>query len=123
MGHWDHRWRDRYHFFDHFGYFNVEFVNKYWVPFVKDGTIVESEYEITRPPAPQWMSWLSLVPLRWLWLTPIILGFYLIAQEIGYKPWKGNPIVSLAVGHIVGEPLVLPLRHSHAMWPARRHHG
>jgi hypothetical protein len=101
--------RDRYHFIDHSGYFNAEFVNKHWAPFLKDGTIVEPEYEIRRPPVPQWMSWLSLVPLRWLWLTPIIFGFYLIAQEIGYKPLKANPIVSLAVGHIVGEPVVFPI--------------
>jgi len=34
---------DRFHELGHSGYFNREFVKRYWVPFLRDGTIIKSD--------------------------------------------------------------------------------
>ncbi|MBA3944259.1 MAG: hypothetical protein H0X37_06800 [Herpetosiphonaceae bacterium] len=58
--------RDRFHDYAHSDYFNVDFVERFWAPFIKRGEIVRTEYESRRPPSPWWMSLLSIVPFKYL---------------------------------------------------------
>jgi hypothetical protein len=45
--------QDRYHNVDHSGFFNEDIYNRYWIPFIKDGTYHPSDTDIERdsPPA------------------------------------------------------------------------
>lgn len=72
---------DRYHNLGHSGYFTKEFVRKYWVPFVKDGTITHSEFEDEMPESPWWISLIGLRPiLPWLlWILLAVISFVTIA--------------------------------------------
>jgi hypothetical protein len=67
---------DRYHDLGHGGYFTREFVQQFWVPFIKDGTITPSKYEEEMPEAPWWISILGLRPIfPWLmWFVLALVG-------------------------------------------------
>lgn len=62
---------DRFHDLGHSDFFTSEFVEKFWVPFVKDGEVVASAYENEMPEPPWWRSIIGMRPiLPWLaWLT------------------------------------------------------
>jgi hypothetical protein len=98
--------RNRHHAVGHSGYFKEKFVDCYWIPFLKDGSVVDSPLDIDRPPIENWKSLASKVPGRWLWFTPVLLLFYAIAVSLAYQPVYGAPIVSVSVGHILGRPFV-----------------
>src|SRR5262249_18561296 len=54
--------RERWHAgFQHSGFLTLEFCSKYWIPFLKDGTVVEAD-----EPAPlqRWVRALTLLTLR-----------------------------------------------------------
>ena len=57
--------RDRYSKFGHSGCFEEGFVQTYWAPFIRDGTIQATEWERMRNTPPYWLSILSILPLRW----------------------------------------------------------
>ncbi|KRB99802.1 hypothetical protein ASE11_09015 [Hydrogenophaga sp. Root209] len=57
--------QDRVHQMPHSGYFDNEFVRRYWVPFLKDGSIVASEYQASGAGTPAWFEIFNL-PLRWI---------------------------------------------------------
>ncbi len=67
---------DRYHDLSHSGYFTSAFIQQFWVPFIKDGTIVRSEYEKEMPETPWWMSVLGLrLGLPWLfWFFLLVVA-------------------------------------------------
>lgn len=72
--------RDRYSEFGHSGCFQAEFVEKYWAPFIRDGTIAGTQSELTRKTPPYWISILSILPLRWALvigsiITPLLLAW------------------------------------------------
>jgi hypothetical protein len=61
---------DRFFPFRHGDFFSREFVNKYWIPFIITGDIVEPEGD--RPGSPGWFRYLALLPLKWF----ILLGLF-----------------------------------------------
>lgn len=63
--------RDRFHYIHHSDYLRKDFVVRYWKPWIKNGTIIESDYETKRPPMPMWRSVLATLPLQWL-ITAIL---------------------------------------------------
>lgn len=67
---------DRCHNLGHSGYFTKEFVQQFWVPFVKDGTISHSKFEEEMPEAPWWISVMGIrLLLPWLlWLLLALVG-------------------------------------------------
>ena len=70
--------RDRHHDMAHSDFFSKDFVERFWRPWVHEGRDVESEFEATQPPAPLWMSLLTLLPLKYLFVTIIlVLGGWL----------------------------------------------
>lgn len=66
---------DRVHAMPHSGYLNKSFAKKYWVPFLKDGKIVQSAVESKGVGTPLWFS---LLDLPWKWggvvLLPVMIG-------------------------------------------------
>lgn len=76
--------RDRHHDMGHSDYFNAAFIRKYWVPFVHDGDIVESEFDSNQPTAGYFINTLSWIKLGWLLVLVVIglvgLSFYGIYQ-------------------------------------------
>jgi pimeloyl-ACP methyl ester carboxylesterase len=70
---------DRFHDIDHSDYLKREFVEKFWRPWVHDGTMTPSDYENTLPPTALWRSLLTLLPLRWVVLVLFIAVMCAIA--------------------------------------------
>ena len=70
--------RDRFSKFSHSTYFKREFVRDYWAPFLRDGTIIGTDWEIDpkRTAPPYWQSLIAAIPVRWIAvLAPLgILG-------------------------------------------------
>jgi hypothetical protein len=64
--------RDRFHNINHYEFFKEEFVKKYWNPFLDNGRIVASEYELKRPPIARWKVYISYLPIKWFLLLLII---------------------------------------------------
>jgi len=65
------RVRDRWHANAGHGYFlRPEFCERYWVPFFKDGTIVEDAADPEEPPI--WIRILSIFRLKYLLLAAIV---------------------------------------------------
>jgi hypothetical protein len=70
------RVRDRWHPGARHGYFlDPKFCRKYWIPFLKDGTIVEAASNPEAPPV--WLKSLSVIRLKYVLL--VVLAAILIA--------------------------------------------
>jgi pimeloyl-ACP methyl ester carboxylesterase len=67
--------KDRYHAGGHGQYFEPEFVQESWEPFIRRGEFDGSRYEVEMPPTPWWMSVLGILPLQWI---SVVLIFCLI---------------------------------------------
>lgn len=67
---------DRYHDLGHSGYFTKEFVRRFWVPFVRNGTIRQSDFEGDMRESPWWISAIGMRPvLPWLvWVVLLALS-------------------------------------------------
>jgi hypothetical protein len=48
--------KDRFHAGGHGQYFNPEFVEKYWEPFIRRGEYKETDFEVKMPLTPWWVS-------------------------------------------------------------------
>lgn len=71
---------DRCHDLGHSGYFTKKFVRQFWVPFIKDGTIIRPEFEEEMPEAPWWISIIGFRPiLPWLlWIVLVALAYVIV---------------------------------------------
>jgi uncharacterized protein YjbI with pentapeptide repeats len=78
---------DRCHDLGHSGYFTKEFVQQFWVPFIKDGTISHSQFEEEMPEAPWWISVMGLRPLL-PWVSWMFLAVLSGAIIFGLRLWK-----------------------------------
>jgi hypothetical protein len=67
FGFGDPKVRDRFHRTTHGGFFDAEFVEAFWVPYIADGRIDGTEWEKDRPAPPFWLSVLPMIPIRWVW--------------------------------------------------------
>jgi hypothetical protein len=56
--------QDRYHDFAHGSYFDRDFVETYWKPWIHDGYVETPPYELRRSPMPYWQSLISILPIR-----------------------------------------------------------
>jgi len=56
--------RDRFHDFRHSDYFDRDFVERFWKPWVEDGTLIASIYESGDRRVPYWMSVLTVPLIR-----------------------------------------------------------
>jgi hypothetical protein len=72
------RIHDRYHNFKHSSYFDGDFVERFWTPWLKEGRIVASQYEGMRRRTPYWMSLVTVSSFRLLLTVGIILLIYYI---------------------------------------------
>jgi pimeloyl-ACP methyl ester carboxylesterase len=79
------RVRDRFHNYRHSDFFNREFVEQFWSPYIASGTIVHSEWELNRPKPPWWHSALGVVKL------PVLIAF-LLAGTVGWRSVRESVI-------------------------------
>ena len=72
VGFGTNRVRDRFHKYGHSGFFQREFVERFWVPYLLSGKVVDSEWETNRPS----LSWCFslLLAFRACFALPIALG-------------------------------------------------
>lgn len=70
--------KDRFHDYKHGDYFTLSFVEKFWKPFIKDGQIIESKWDIdsNRKGTPWLMSMLDKSPLRYIILLVLFVLIY-----------------------------------------------
>jgi pimeloyl-ACP methyl ester carboxylesterase len=64
---------DRFHDMGHGGFFNKEFIEKYWVPFMSEGVKVPSRWTTTRPPSSWPLLLLSSSLFRFVLILIIVL--------------------------------------------------
>jgi pimeloyl-ACP methyl ester carboxylesterase len=104
--------RDRFNKFSHGDYFNQEFVERYWVPFLRTGEIRPTDWERKRNTPPWWQSALSWLPLKYLLLVLLMLGGTLSwkwADQHQRVELDSGPEIN--IGHYLGMPtLVAPLK-------------
>jgi hypothetical protein len=67
---------DRYHDFHHSDYFNRDFVERFWVPWVNEAKIVGSQFEMRRRLTPYWTSLLAISSLRLIVVVGVLLLAY-----------------------------------------------
>jgi hypothetical protein len=100
--------RDRFSKFAHSAFFTDSFVRDFWVPYLTDGKIVGTEWEIKRSTPPYWQSLLAWLPLRWI----VPLGIVGVVAWLGYPLLRADAPPSLIVnspiyiGHYVGVPII-----------------
>lgn len=66
--------RDRYHNMGHSDFFNLEFINKFWLPFILEGKRIESDWENNRPVPSSWLSLLNMFPFKTI--IALLIIFY-----------------------------------------------
>ena len=64
---------DRFHNFRHSDFFTEDFFSKFWIPFVRSGKLVTSEWETKRPPTPVLHQILSYSLWRFLLIAHTII--------------------------------------------------
>ena len=64
---------DRYHNVDHSGFFHDDMYEKFWIPFIKDGSIIPSEVDTNRDPPPKLATLFSLFTGQLLVLITILI--------------------------------------------------
>ncbi|MEZ4699175.1 MAG: hypothetical protein R2834_02505 [Rhodothermales bacterium] len=98
------RVRDRFHNFRHSDFFNRDFVETYWSPYIAAGEIKHSDWELHRPTPPWWQSLLGIVKL------PILLVL-LLAATVGWRAVRNEAAdrnaraVCVAPGRLLWEKL------------------
>ncbi len=77
------RVRDRFHNFAHSDFFNRDFVETYWSPYIAAGEIKPSDWELNRPTPPWWQSLMGIVKL------PVLLVLLLLAT-VGWRALRAG---------------------------------
>lgn len=105
--------RDRHHAFTHSEFFEGDFAEKYWLPWILEGRFVPSPYETgERPATPFFKNLLDIVHLKWiaLLLAAILIGMDLHWSRPAHLNWSQvdpvSPPAQLANirGIIIGNP-------------------
>ena len=71
-----HKVSDRYFNFGHSDFFTEEHVNNYWVPYIINGVMVESNWSHERPTPPWSISMLEVLPVKSVGIPLLIYGIY-----------------------------------------------
>ncbi|MCI0535500.1 MAG: alpha/beta hydrolase [Verrucomicrobiales bacterium] len=104
--------RDRFNKFTHGDYFNREFVERYWVPFLRGGEILPTDWERERNSPPWWQSLLTWLPFKYVPLVLLILGgifYWNWAEKRQRVELDSGPEIN--IGHYLGMPtLIAPLK-------------
>jgi tetratricopeptide (TPR) repeat protein len=66
--------KDRFHAGGHGQYFEPDFVEKSWEPFIRRGQFEGSKYEVEMPPTPWWISMMGILQLKWLFIAAFVLA-------------------------------------------------
>jgi DNA-binding MarR family transcriptional regulator len=100
--------KDRYHAGGHGQYFEPEFVEKYWGPFIRRGEYKGTEFETKIPPTPWWLSVLGVLPLRWLiglmLIASVVLAGYFLKRQYPVGMPAGVRTPSTRDGTLKGSP-------------------
>ncbi|QDC09886.1 hypothetical protein FHY55_11785 [Oceanicola sp. D3] len=85
--------RDRFNKFSHSQYFSQDFVEEYWRPYISEGVVVPTEWEVERGNPPYWQSLLSILPLKILYVLALaLLGSW------GFLTYEDSKISSIEFG-------------------------
>lgn len=91
---------DRIHAMPHSGYFNKDFVRKFWLPFIANGKIAPSAEERAGTGTPWWF-WLLGLPYKWvaaaLTVFVIASGSWTFVLPDTAKNWACNVVASRGV--------------------------
>jgi hypothetical protein len=69
--------QDRFFPFSHSDFFRPDFIIKYWVPFIRDGSIVQSDLTSDQALSPRWFS--TMISPVWRWAIWSTFGIILLA--------------------------------------------
>jgi hypothetical protein len=87
--------KDRFHAGGHGQYFEPEFVETYWEPFIRRGIYKASDYEVTMPPTPWRLSVLGILPIQLivsgLLLLILCFGVYFALLRPSHSPRDSTP--------------------------------
>ncbi|WP_077145254.1 TIGR02594 family protein [Sphingopyxis sp. KK2] len=87
--------RDRLHDAGHSDYFTKEFMEKYWISFFRDGTIVRPAYGDVEIPKSPWWFFLFEIPWKWLILAALgYLAFWSLGGMAMIRPPAGQTEVA-----------------------------
>ena len=88
--------KDRFHARGHGQYFEPEFVEKYWEPFIRRGEYTGTDFEVRMPPTPWLVSVLGILPLQWASIVLVILlmSISLVPVCQGLKETMAQPTIS-----------------------------
>jgi hypothetical protein len=105
--------KDRFHAGGHGQYFEPEFVERYWEPFIRRGEYQGTEFEKTMPPTPWWISVLGILPLRYgeILLLSAVLVIALDSGINALRPSPGVPDPSMIAWRQSLDPV--PIREMH----------
>jgi pimeloyl-ACP methyl ester carboxylesterase len=70
--------KDRFFNFGHSDFFTDQHIDDYWIPYLVDGEIVESEWSHERPSPPFWLSITEVVPFKSVILPAFFYLLYLL---------------------------------------------
>jgi hypothetical protein len=70
---------DRFHDFGHGDFLNSAFARRYWLPFIETGTITPGLTHLKK--TPYLIALLGIVPIRVIWLLPIVLVVALLFRK------------------------------------------
>lgn len=74
--------KDRLHDTTHSAYFSKDFMEKYWISFFRDGTIVRPEYGDVEIPESPWWFYFFEIPWKWAILALLgLLAFFLWSDK------------------------------------------
>jgi hypothetical protein len=89
---------DRIHEMPHSGYFEKDFVKKFWAPFLASGKIISSGVEKAGTGTPSWFSVLSL-PWKWFATAAVVLiigsGSWRFVLPDEAKQWACNNVIAI----------------------------
>ncbi|KQZ65358.1 hypothetical protein ASD67_02835 [Sphingopyxis sp. Root1497] len=74
--------KDRLHDTTHSAYFSKDFMEKYWISFFRDGSIVRPEYGDVEIPESPW--WFYFFEVPWKWVIVALLGL------LAFFAWSGG---------------------------------
>lgn len=102
--------KDRFHAGGHGQYFEPEFVEKYWEPFIRRGVYNGTVFETKMPPTPWWVSVLGMAPLKWL-LVLLVASMFAFTTRWAFQIADGRaekPLIVYSLPYNGKEMKIVP---------------